>query len=85
MVNLIVLFAQCSVSVNTQTLHTPFIMSLAGKIAVVAGSTRGIGRGIALHLAKAGASLALLYNSDATKANEVRCEHSGTQNQATSR
>jgi NAD(P)-dependent dehydrogenase (short-subunit alcohol dehydrogenase family) len=46
-------------------------MSLSGKVAVVAGSTRGIGRGIALQFAQANASLVLLYNSDATKAKQV--------------
>lgn len=32
-------------------------MSLAGKIAVVTGASRGIGRGIALQLGKAGATV----------------------------
>lgn len=32
-------------------------MSLAGKIAIVTGASRGIGRGIALQLGKAGATV----------------------------
>lgn len=61
-----------SVSTNiSSTLIFPR-MSLAGKIAVVAGSSRGIGRGIALQFAQAKASLVLLYNSDTVKAEEVR-------------
>lgn len=58
---------------NTQIISQ--MSSLSGKVAVVAGSTRGIGRAIALHLARSGASLALLYNSDVAKAQQVRVWH----------
>lgn len=34
-------------------------MNVAGKVVVVTGASRGIGRGLALHLAKAGASLVI--------------------------
>lgn len=63
------IFLFCFSGLNTQIASN---MSFSSKIAVVAGSTRGIGKAIALDLARAGASLALLYNSDAEKAKAVR-------------
>ncbi len=39
-------------------------MSLQGRIAIVTGASRGIGRGIALVLAKAGADIAVNYRKD---------------------
>ncbi len=44
---------------------------LTDKIAIVTGSSRGIGRGIALELAKRGATVVVNYNSNADAANEV--------------
>jgi 3-oxoacyl-[acyl-carrier protein] reductase len=44
---------------------------LADKIAVVTGGSRGIGRGIALELAKRGAAVIVNYNSSADAANQV--------------
>jgi 3-oxoacyl-[acyl-carrier protein] reductase len=43
----------------------------ADKIAVVTGGSRGIGRGIALELAKRGATVVINYNTSADAANEV--------------
>lgn len=44
---------------------------LADRIAVVTGGSRGIGKGIALELAKRGATLIINYNNSADAANEV--------------
>jgi len=45
--------------------------SLAGKVALITGSGRGIGKGIALELASRGASLVINYAKSASKAEEV--------------
>jgi 3-oxoacyl-[acyl-carrier protein] reductase len=46
-------------------------MDLVGKVAVVTGSSRGIGRAIALRLAQDGAKVVVNYRSDEQAANEV--------------
>lgn len=46
-------------------------MSFNGKVAVVTGGSRGLGRGIAIELAKRGAKVVVNYHSNATAANEV--------------
>lgn len=47
------------------TAHHPF--DLSGKVAVVTGANTGIGQGIALALAQAGADIALVTRSDASE------------------
>lgn len=47
---------------------------LQGKIAVVTGASRGIGRVIALRMAAAGATVVINYNGSADRAEEVRRE-----------
>jgi 3-oxoacyl-[acyl-carrier protein] reductase len=44
---------------------------LSEKVAIVTGGSRGIGRGIALELAKRGATVIINYNANAEAANEV--------------
>ena len=46
-------------------------MKLDGKIALVTGSSRGIGKAIALELGKEGASVIITYNKNKTMAEEV--------------
>ncbi|WP_435870571.1 3-oxoacyl-ACP reductase family protein [Micromonospora musae] len=45
--------------------------TLAGKVAIVTGGSRGIGAGIAQRLAAAGATVAITYNSSAEQAQTV--------------
>ncbi|MGN1458403.1 MAG: 3-oxoacyl-[acyl-carrier-protein] reductase [Acutalibacteraceae bacterium] len=50
------------------------MMDLTGKNAVVTGSSRGIGKAIALRLASLGANVAVVYAGNAEKANETVSE-----------
>ena len=47
------------------------MFSLAGKTTLVTGASRGIGRGIALSLAKAGAAVAVNYRSNKKEAETI--------------
>jgi glucose 1-dehydrogenase len=47
------------------------VQELAHQVALVTGASRGIGRGIAIELAKAGASVAINYYQDRSAAEEV--------------
>ena len=47
---------------------------LTDKTAVITGASRGIGRAIALHMAKLGAQVIINYNGSEEKAKEVQKE-----------
>lgn len=57
-------------------------MDLSGRVAMVTGGGRGIGRGISLALAKAGADIAVVYRKDEEAANETVREIQGLSRKA---
>lgn len=50
------------------------VSSLAGRVAIVTGSSRGIGRAIAIHLAELGAKIVINYTTRSTEADQVAAE-----------
>ncbi|MBU4055916.1 MAG: SDR family NAD(P)-dependent oxidoreductase, partial [Proteobacteria bacterium] len=46
-------------------------MKLSGKLAIVTGGSRGIGRGIALDLSASGADVIITYNENSQMAEDV--------------
>ena len=50
------------------------MFELDNRVAIVTGSSRGLGRGIAISLAKAGANLIINYHNSKEKAREVQEE-----------
>ena len=55
---------------------------LEGKVAVVTGASRGIGKAIACKLASMGATVIINYNGSKDKAEEVKAEIEGAQGKA---
>jgi len=50
----------------------PGVGKLKGKVALVTGGDSGIGRAVALHMARERARVAILYHSDEDSAREAR-------------
>ncbi|MBD2448181.1 3-oxoacyl-[acyl-carrier-protein] reductase [Nostoc sp. FACHB-152] len=58
------------------------LQTLQGKVAIVTGASRGIGKAIALELAKYGASVVVNYASSSTAADNVVAEITATEGKA---
>ncbi|XP_027068792.1 NADPH-dependent aldehyde reductase-like protein, chloroplastic [Coffea eugenioides] len=59
------------------TAHSTQSLPLQDRVAIVTGSSRGIGKAIALHLASLGARLVINYSSNPTQANIVASQING--------
>ena len=57
-------------------------IDLSGKVALVTGASRGIGRETGIQLAKAGAKVIINYNKSKEKAGEVKDEITKSGNEA---
>ena len=53
------------------------MVDLAGKVALITGASRGIGRATAVEMAKAGADVTINYHSHGDEAEEVADEVKG--------
>lgn len=61
-------------STITRANQVPPSLPLEDRVAIVTGASRGIGRGIALHLASLGAKLVINYASNSVQADLVAAE-----------
>lgn len=68
--------AEANVAQSTQVQNFP----LQDRVAIVTGSSRGIGKAIALHLASLGAKLVINYSSNSTQADDVVSQINSTSN-----
>ncbi|KAI4386655.1 hypothetical protein MLD38_004571 [Melastoma candidum] len=59
------------------TSATPATLPLAGRVAIVTGGSRGIGRAIVIHLHSLGASVVVNYSSNSTQAEALLSELNG--------
>ncbi len=66
--------AASSVLISPTIFSEPVTTSLKGKVALVTGGSRGIGKAITLELARNGATVTFTYNSNLAKAEEVEAE-----------
>jgi 3-oxoacyl-[acyl-carrier protein] reductase len=58
-------------STEAKVVPAPAVITLAGKVAIVTGASRGIGAGIALRLARDGAKVVVNYQNDKKSADAV--------------
>ncbi|KUI58510.1 Versicolorin reductase [Cytospora mali] len=70
-----------SADTETATHHDP-ARPLAGKVALITGAGRGIGKGIAIELGRRGANIVVNYGSSAKAAEEVVAELAGLGSEA---
>jgi 3-oxoacyl-[acyl-carrier protein] reductase len=64
----------CFTSIKNQTIANMAANSLQGKVAIITGATKGIGKASAIALARLGATVVLNYSSDQEAANGALVE-----------
>ncbi|OIT20419.1 PREDICTED: short-chain type dehydrogenase/reductase-like [Nicotiana attenuata] len=72
--------AEVNVDINAKQSSQDKNFPLQDRVAIVTGSSRGIGKAIALHLASLGAKLVINYSSNSTKADDVVSQINSTSN-----